>query len=172
MRARRGLGLFHLAQFPASTRFFPIDDIDLCVLFSAYNYDSTKPGRAKDPLSPDAFQVAIWHEDLMNLQEQGLISGITPVSELEYEIRRRAEWGWPKAQFSNKRDDGAFEKVVLPPLPTAPTEEDFWEGNPYRFPAFDDETGSEGAITIILLAGRWSPNSSPCILTFQTAWLT
>jgi hypothetical protein len=141
-------GLFDLAQFPAGTRFFPIDDIDRCVLFSAYNYDPKKPGRAKDPMSPDAFQVAIWHEDLIPLHEQGLISGITLVSEREYEIRRRIQWGWPKVRPGFKREDGTFQKVVLPPLPPAPVEDDFREGNPNRFPAFDDESGSEGAITI------------------------
>lgn len=144
-----GHGLFDLAQFPAGTRFFPIDDIDRCVLFSAYNYDPKKPGRVKEPMSPDAFQVAIWHEDLMPLHEEGLISGITPVSEREFEIRRRAEWGWPKRQLAIEQEDGTFEKVVLPPLPPAPVEEDFFGGTPYRFPAFDDdENGTEGAITI------------------------
>jgi hypothetical protein len=144
-----GHGLFDLAQFPAGARFFPIDDIDRCVLFSAYNYDPKKPGRAKDPKSPDAFQVAIWHEDLMPLQEQGLISGVTPISEREFEIRRRAEWGWPRRRLFIEQEDGTHEKVVLPPLPPVPDEEDFWYGWNCTFPAFDDdENGSEGAITI------------------------
>ncbi|WP_125795370.1 TIGR02391 family protein [Amycolatopsis sp. WAC 01376] len=141
-------GLFDLAQFPAGTRFFPIDDIDRCVLFSAYNYDPKKPERAKDPLSPDAFQVAIWHEDLMPLQEQGLISGITPISRREFEIRRRAEWEWPKRQLFIEQKDGSKTRVILPPLPPAPDEEDFWAGS-YSYPAFDDDAdGTEGAITI------------------------
>ncbi|EHR59194.1 hypothetical protein [Saccharomonospora cyanea] len=141
-----GHGLFDLAQFPVGTRFFPIDDIDRCVLFCAYNYDPKKPERTKDPMSPDAFQVAIWHEDLVPLQEQGLIRGITLVSEREFEIRRRAEWGWPKRRLFMKLEDGTLEEMVLPPLPPAP-EEDFLYGSPYIFPAFDDNE-SEGAITI------------------------
>ncbi|WP_262391881.1 hypothetical protein [Nocardiopsis sp. CNR-923] len=65
-------GLFDLAQFPEGTLFDPIDDIDRCVLFVAYKYDPKKPDRPKDPFSVDAYQVAIWHEDLLSLQEQGL----------------------------------------------------------------------------------------------------
>src|SRR3954464_4375134 len=61
-------GLFDLAQFPEGTLFDPIDDIDRCTLFVAYKIDSKKPDRPKDPFSVDAYQVAIWHEDLLSLQ--------------------------------------------------------------------------------------------------------
>lgn len=143
-----GHGLFDLAQFPEGTCFHPIDDIDRCVLFSAYNFDPKKPGRPGEPLSPEEFQVAIWHEDLIHLQQGGLISGITPICGREFEIRHRAKWGWPSRQLFAKRPDGTMEPVTLPPLPPLPVEEDFRHGRPYEFPAFDDEDGSEGAITI------------------------
>jgi acetyl esterase/lipase len=87
----------------------------------------------------------------MPLQEKGLIDGITPVSEREWEMRRRAEWGWPKRQLFTRREDGTMEKAIMPPLPPAPTEEDFFHygEDPYVFPAFDDDTnGTEGAVTI------------------------
>ncbi|MFB7947013.1 hypothetical protein ACFC6L_19095 [Kitasatospora phosalacinea] len=144
-----GHALLDLAQFPQGTRFFPIDDIDRCILFGAYNFDPKKPGRADDPMAPHAFQIAIWHEDLMLLQAENWISGVTPVCEREWEMRRRIEWGWPKRQLYTKLDDGTYEKIIMPPLPPVPDADDFSFGSPYEYPAFDDdEDGSEGAITV------------------------
>jgi hypothetical protein len=142
-------GLFDLAQFPQGTQFDPIDDIDRCVLFSAYNYDPKKSGRPKDPWSRDAFQLAIWHEDLMFLQKQDLISGVTPISEREWELRRRMEAGWRwgrKVVFEDKQ--GNLREADWPILAEPPQEEDFYFGDPYMYPAFErDGIDSSVAIT-------------------------
>ncbi|KQX09287.1 hypothetical protein ASC82_25445 [Streptomyces sp. Root431] len=137
-----------MAQFPEGTRFEPMSDIDRCVLFSAYNYDPKKPRPPKDPWSRDAFQLAIWHEDLLRLREEGLISGVTPISEREWELRRRIEMGWkPGVKYFTKDAQGNTREVSLPRLPEPPVEEDFWDGDPYTYPAFEED-GKESPLTI------------------------
>ncbi|MFI0785131.1 hypothetical protein ACH4Q6_05965 [Streptomyces lydicus] len=141
-------GLFDLAQFPEGTRFEPMDDIDRCVLFNAYNYDPKKPHPPRDPWSRDAFQVAIWHEDLLRLRKEGLISGVTPISHREWELRRRIEMGWKQGvRYFTKDDQGNSREISLPSLPEPPVEEDFWDGDPYTYPAFEED-GNESPLTI------------------------
>jgi hypothetical protein len=141
-------GLFDLAQFPQGTQFEPIDDIDRCVLFVAYNYDLKKPDRPQDPWSRDAFQLAIWHEDLIFLKNHGLISGVTPISEREWELRRHVEAGWRWGQrLFTKGEQGNFQPVEWPSLPDAPQEEDFFSGDPYTYPAFEHH-GVDSPVTI------------------------
>jgi hypothetical protein len=144
-----GHALFDLAQFPQGTLFEPIDDIDRCVLFSAYNYDPKKPGRPRDPWSSEAFQLAIWHEDLIFLGKQALISGVTPISEREWQLRRRMEAGWRWGQKLVLKDDqGKFREADWPRLPEAPQEEDFYDSDPYSYPAFEhDGIDSPVAVT-------------------------
>jgi hypothetical protein len=91
------------------TRFDPIGEIDRCVLLVAYNYDSKKPNKPEDPFAPGAFQVAIWHEDLLALREEGLIRGVTPISEREWQLRRRLDFGlrWGE-KILTKDDEGSL----------------------------------------------------------------
>ncbi|MGI5162155.1 hypothetical protein [Microbispora sp. CA-102843] len=141
-------GLFDLAQFPVGTQFEPLDDIDRCVLFAAYDYDAKKPLRPQDPWSPDAFQVAIWHKDLIILAKQGLISGVTPISEREWQLRRRVEAGWKWGQMLAIKDkQGNFQPVNWPSLPGNPQVEDFDCGDPYTYPAFE-QNGIDSAVSI------------------------
>ncbi|MFD5517867.1 hypothetical protein [Streptomyces sp. NPDC127066] len=142
-------GLFDLAQFPEGTLFDPIADIDRCVLFIAYKYDPKKPERPNDPFSVDAYQVAIWHEDLLSLQEQGLISGVTPISEREWQLRRRVEFGWRWGRKLHGKDD---QRNVTgddwPALPEAPHPDDMYFGtDPYDYPAFERD-GVDSSVTI------------------------
>jgi hypothetical protein len=127
--------LVDLAQFPEGTQFEPIDDIDRCVLLSAYNYDPKKPGRPRDSWSSEAFQLAIWHEDLIPLGKQGLIGGVRPISEREWQLRRRMEAGRRWGQKLVPIDDqGNLREADWPRLPEVPEWEDFDDGDPYSYP--------------------------------------
>src|SRR5262245_29297320 len=52
-----------LAEYPAKTRFWPIDRIDQCTLFVAGDVPK------KDPYNEGLFHVAIWDEDLVELTQ-------------------------------------------------------------------------------------------------------
>lgn len=75
--------LYDLGQFPHGTTFTKLDDIDQCVLFVAADY------ARGDPWSEAAFHVAIWHRDLLELSASGLVSGVVPATEREWELRKR-----------------------------------------------------------------------------------
>jgi hypothetical protein len=72
------LALYDLGQFPEGTAFSPIDEIDQCTLFVA---DLGKP--YADPYDERAFHVAIWNEDLLEMADEGLISGVRKVNEVD-----------------------------------------------------------------------------------------
>jgi hypothetical protein len=72
------LALYDLGQFPEDTGFSPIDEIDQCTLFVA---DLGKT--YGDPYDERAFHVAIWNEDLLEMSDEGLISGVRTVTEVD-----------------------------------------------------------------------------------------
>jgi hypothetical protein len=81
-----GAAVTSLGAFPGGTTFRPISDIDRCVLLVAEGY-----GETVDPFGPRAFQVAIWHKDLLAGLDRGLVEGVERLSEREYEERRRRD---------------------------------------------------------------------------------
>jgi len=76
------LALRSLAVFPPNVRFRPIDDIDKCLLFVAAGTGSCLEPKG-DLHDPRWFHVAVWHDDLLELHERGLISGMSLMSEYE-----------------------------------------------------------------------------------------
>ena len=84
----RGTGdaLYDLCQFPHGTTFQPIDDIDGCVLFVA-------SGQAPhaDVWSNNAYHIAVWHSDLIELADEMLIYGIITGTEIQWRKARRDE---------------------------------------------------------------------------------
>src|SRR5687767_8343696 len=82
-----GLALAGFTSFPPGTVFKRIDDIDRCVLFFA----DVKHPQHNDPFNEKNFHVAVWHEDLLQLQEDGFIEGVTPVSGRRWEEIKRSE---------------------------------------------------------------------------------
>lgn len=80
------LALLWLTAFPEGTSFCPIDDIDRCSLLLA---DTMNVNRV-DPFDKKNLHIAIWHEDLLALHKSGLIDGITPVTERQWEELQRA----------------------------------------------------------------------------------
>jgi hypothetical protein len=79
-----GDALYELCQFPGATVFQPIDSIDLCTLFVA-------SGQAvhSDVWSKNAFHVAIWHSDLIELADEMLIDGIITPEDIAFRRARR-----------------------------------------------------------------------------------
>ncbi|WUH98833.1 TIGR02391 family protein [Spirillospora sp. NBC_00431] len=141
-----GHGLFDLAQFPKDTLFEPLSDIDRCVLFSAYNFDPKKQGPPGDPWSRDTFQVAVWHEDLIALEEQGLIRGVTPISEREWRLRQHVEAGWKWGRKLYTEKEGEFLPVDWPELPPSRPDDEMF-GHDLDYPAFEHE-GRDSLVSI------------------------
>lgn len=75
--------LLTLGQFPEGTVFHQIDDIDRCLLLFVGD-----PTKVTDPTSDNYLQVAIWHEDLLDLEENGCATGIVGLTEYEWELER------------------------------------------------------------------------------------
>jgi hypothetical protein len=60
-----------LADYPAQTRFFPIDNIDQCTLFVVGEVPN------KDKYDDRLLHVAVWDEDLVELSQMRLLAGIS-----------------------------------------------------------------------------------------------
>jgi hypothetical protein len=71
-----------LGNFPKDTQFFRIDEVDQCDLFLT---DFSK--NTTDPFDYQNFHVAIWHEDLIELHEQGLIVGMRLLTDYEAAVQ-------------------------------------------------------------------------------------
>lgn len=69
-----------LCNLPPGARFAAIDDIDRCLLL--LDMDHRAPGEADD-CHTDHHHVAIWHEDLRALRDQGLAEGFCPAPTAE-----------------------------------------------------------------------------------------
>lgn len=78
--------LMSLGSFPADTDFRRIDDIDQCALFVAPKY-----GEYADSCDERSFHVALWHEDLLEASELGLVTGVEDLTEREFDRRRLNE---------------------------------------------------------------------------------
>lgn len=126
--------LFDICQFPRGTRFCCLDEIDRCMLLVAEQYISKRG--AWDEWS---YKIALWVDDLLDLQAHGLITGVVPLTEREWEKRRRDEWRAElRAETESGQDaafdpidhlytelpDGTWKKLQLPPLPEE--DEDDW----------------------------------------------
>lgn len=88
-----------LGNFPKGTKFFRIDDIDQCDLLVA---DFSK--NTDDAFDYQNFHVAIWHEDLIELHEQGLIVGMRPITAYEgaveyYEFAKSIPSLWKDGKY-------------------------------------------------------------------------
>jgi len=73
------IGLRNLGNFPVKTTFFEVDDIDGCMLF----LNSNPTSNIKNSLN-----VALWHEDLIELQINGYIDGVKPVTQYHWELNK------------------------------------------------------------------------------------
>ncbi len=94
--------------FPSDVRFIQIDDIDQCLLFVAVGYGSCLNPKV-DLTDPRWFHAAVWRDDLRELHERGLISGISQITAYEAALR----------YYERNRDlhveiDGSLRALNLP----------------------------------------------------------
>lgn len=75
------IALKTLGNYPKGTEFFEIDDIDRCKLL--INRD---PSALDDPFDSKHYQIAIWHEDLVELANRGFVSGVIEKTDFEFEL--------------------------------------------------------------------------------------
>ncbi|WP_422733913.1 hypothetical protein ACN26Y_28750 [Micromonospora sp. WMMD558] len=80
------IAVISLGSFPPGTDFKRVDDIDQCSLLLAEGY-----GDYRDPFDERAFHVAIWHEDLLEACDLGLVEGVERLTHRQYETRKREE---------------------------------------------------------------------------------
>jgi hypothetical protein len=109
------LALLALGYHPPKTIFYQIDDIDRCILLFAGDISN-----AKDPFDEKYFHVALWHEDLVELFSLGFVTGITVMTEYEWELNRFNQI--PKDAFVRINDE---DIKLEPPTPPDPEDEDY-----------------------------------------------
>lgn len=111
------LALEMLGSFPEGTDFREIDDVDRCKLLIA---GTLKPGQ--DPFDEQLFHVAAWHEDLVDLHDRELISGVTPMTEFEWDLRTQERL---RDAFVELPDGTRFWPHATPPKPDDYEDEDW-----------------------------------------------
>ena len=106
------LALIWLTAFPPKTIFKRIDDIDRCNLFLACikNTNDSKPFDSKN------FHVAIWHNDLLDLQSKGFIDGVSAITERKWEELNRISLGFVQDGDILVRIGENMRAVELPSL--------------------------------------------------------
>lgn len=93
----RGPALETLCLFPPGTHFDVVDDIDRCLLLVAREY--LDRGAAGDKYSEKHFHVAIWHDDLRALRDDGSLAGLSLPPASPEETRQEAE-AWVRSMPS------------------------------------------------------------------------
>lgn len=75
------IALRALGNFPIGTKFYEVDDIDKCQLFLNREVDYLA-----NPTDSKLYHVAIWHEDLIELEEKEYVKGVIPKSDYEFRL--------------------------------------------------------------------------------------
>ena len=136
----RGMGiasaLKNLGSYPSGTKFYPIDDIDKCLLF--LNLD---PVTIKGDIYDDKkYHMVLWQKDINELQKQGFITGSVAINEFEWELNRfndfKKKISPPEDKDGNlllftKDSDGSmkqhvYKKPVLEDFDIDPDEDPSW----------------------------------------------
>ncbi len=97
------IGLLTFGLYPRGTVFNAIDDIDKCMLFCV-----GKPG--KNPYDENNYHVAVWHEDLIDLQKRRYVSGVREINSFNWELKK---WGNHEELYF-KLSNGSYGKVPKP----------------------------------------------------------
>jgi len=107
------LALLQLTVFPQGTEFIVADDIDQALLLAA----DVPGGKTDDPFDSRNFHIAVWHEDLRELDKRGLIDGVEAVSERQWQ---QEQWKKLRAlvpdggQIGIQGKDGSFIPITEP----------------------------------------------------------
>lgn len=122
--------LRELGYFPKGTTFYQIDDIDRCKLLINQN-----PANLQNPTDYKYYHIALWHKDLLELEELGLVDGVKGVSDYEFEVIQHEEMKRNLGELLKeddegniilytKIDNGAYREVKIPkPIPDEEFEE-------------------------------------------------
>lgn len=118
--------LVQLTTFPATTEFMVIDNIDRSVLLVACVHGA----KLDDALAARNFHIALWYEDLIELDKRGLLEGITRTTERAWHEER-----WRKlisevpagAQVGFKSADGTFVPIEEPDFASYSDEPEYAE---------------------------------------------
>jgi hypothetical protein len=116
------IALIWLTVFPPKTVFKMISDIDRCNLFLAY----TKRVKENEPFNKNNYHVAIWHEDLLNLQKHGFIDGVKAITERKWQELKRLAYANSKIYIN---ENGKMKEITLPSL-------DEYDDEIYSWPEF------------------------------------
>lgn len=119
------IALLWLTAFPKHTAFKCIDDIDQCVLLLA----DEKVAEHKDLVSPRNLHVAIWHEDLLALAQQGYIEGVVNVSRRQWEVNKKARVLAnvpPGGRLGVQFEDGTWMEIQWPSMDEYDDERQNW----------------------------------------------
>jgi hypothetical protein len=103
------LALIWLTAFPPRTAFKSIDDIDRCCLLLA----DVQGSNHKQPFSERNFHVAIWHEDLIDLQNSAFVRGVEGTL-TERQWYERFLSSLPPGPYFIKLADGTMKEIELP----------------------------------------------------------
>lgn len=77
--------LENLSWFNPATKFYKIDDISTSLLFVAKDPNELRK-RKLDPYNKNYYHISIWHKDLIELHQLGLVSGIKPLTDYQYHL--------------------------------------------------------------------------------------
>ena len=96
--------LLQMTALPARTKFIVIDDIDLCLLLMA-DVSCAKPDK---PFEHQNFHVAVWHDDLVEMNSRSLVDGIQPTTHRDWLQQRwnRMISQVPKGRALGFKDSG------------------------------------------------------------------
>lgn len=108
--------LLHLSLFSPETKFLILDDVDKSMLLAA----DVSGINTKDIYSEKNFCIAVWHEDLLEMHERGIIAGIKPVTERGWNQHR-----WEKLTQHLPKGAALFYEVNGKKIPL--NREDFYE---------------------------------------------
>lgn len=91
------LALLTLGNYAPGTYFYQVSEIDRCILLL-----SQDPLELNNPFDDKYLHVAVWHQDLKELSENGWVQGVAVVNEYEYDSfrfmvhRERMISKWPQ----------------------------------------------------------------------------
>lgn len=94
--------LENLSWFHPTTKFYKIDDICTAMLFVAKDPEDIRKIKDHTPFSNFYYHISIWHQDLIELHKLGLVSGIKPLTDYQYELLRYKKMGIFKDIFPNE----------------------------------------------------------------------
>lgn len=106
--------LLQLAAFPTGTAFIAVDHIDQSALFIA----RVRGADLDKPLAARNFHIAIWYEDLIDLDRRGFVDGIkrSPRARIEQYWQRLLSEVPEGARVGYRGADGEFVPLEKPDL--------------------------------------------------------